>query len=65
MEKLKRRQFTGEFKIEGVKLGSIKAAAYPQAGKQLEVLAKLIQGWAKEVSGWGVGGWGAPPAGEG
>jgi transposase len=48
MEKLKRRQFTAEFKIEAVKLVLEQGYSYAQAGKRLGVLPKLIQGWAKK-----------------
>jgi transposase len=48
MEKLKRRQFTAEFKIEAVKLVLDQGYTYGRVGKQLGVLPKLIQGWAKK-----------------
>ena len=48
MEKLKRRQFTAEFKIEAAKLVLEQGYSYAQAGKRLGVLPKLIQGWAKK-----------------
>ena len=48
MEKLKRRQFTAEFKIEAAKLVLDQGYSFAQAGKQLGVLPKLIQSWAKK-----------------
>ena len=48
MEKLKRRQFTAEFKIEAAKLVLDQGYSFAQAGKQLGVLPKLIQAWAKK-----------------
>ena len=45
MEKLKRRQFTAEFKIEAAKLVLEQGYSYAQAGKQLGVLPKLIKEW--------------------
>lgn len=43
MEKLKRRQFTAEFKIEAVKLVMGQGYSFGQAGKQLGMLPKLIK----------------------
>ena len=51
MEKLKRRQFTAEFKIEAVKLVLEQGYSYAEAGKRLGVLAKLIKAWAKKYRG--------------
>ncbi len=54
MEKLKRRQFTAEFKIEAAKLVLEQGYSYAQTGKQLGVLAKLVKEWVtkyQEVSG--------------
>jgi transposase len=45
MEKLRRRQFTAEFKIEAAKLVLEQGYSYTQAGKQLGVLAKLVREW--------------------
>jgi len=45
MEKLKRRQFTAEFKIEAAKLVLEQGYSYAQTGKQLGVLAKLVKEW--------------------
>ncbi len=53
MEKLKRRQFTAEFKIEAVKLVLEQGYSYAEAGKRLGVLAKLIKAWAKKYRGGG------------
>ena len=48
MEKLKRRQFTAEFRIEAAKLVLDQGCSFAQAGKQLGVLPKLIRAWAKK-----------------
>ena len=48
MEKLRRRLFTAEFKIEAAKLVLEQGYSYAQAGKRLGVLPKLIQAWAKK-----------------
>ena len=45
MEKLKRRQFTAEFKIEAAKLVLEQGYSCAQAGKHLGVLPKLIKEW--------------------
>jgi transposase len=45
MEKLKRRQFTVEFKIEASKLVLEQGYTCVQAGKHLGVLPKLIREW--------------------
>jgi len=45
MEKLKRRQFTAEFKIEAAKLVLEQGYTCAKAGKQLGVLPKLIKEW--------------------
>ena len=45
MEKLKRRQFTAEFKIEASKLVLEQGYTCAQAGKHLGVLPKLIREW--------------------
>ena len=54
MEKLRRRQFTAEFKtgwpraIEAAKLVLDQGYSVAQAGKRLGAPAKLIQAWAKK-----------------
>jgi transposase len=45
MEKLKRRQFTAEFKMEAAKLVLEQGYTCAQAGKHLGVLPKLIREW--------------------
>lgn len=45
VEKLKRRAFTAEFKIEAVKLITEGGLSYADAGRRLDVLPKLIKNW--------------------
>ncbi len=45
MEKLKRRTFTAEFKIEAVKLVTQSGLSYAEVGRRLDVLPKLIKAW--------------------
>ena len=42
MEKLKRRAFTAEFKIEAVKLVTESGLSYAEVGRRLDVLPKLM-----------------------
>ena len=45
MEKLKRRTFTAEFKIEAVKLVTQNGLSYAEVGRRLDILPKLIKAW--------------------
>lgn len=45
MEKLKRRTFTAEFKIEAVKWVTQNGLSYAEVGRRLDVLPKLIKAW--------------------
>ena len=45
MEKLKRRAFTAEFKIEAVKWVTQNGLSYAEVGRRLDVLPKLIKAW--------------------
>ena len=45
MEKLKRRTFTAEFKIEAVKLVTHSGLSYAEVGRRLDILPKLIKAW--------------------
>jgi transposase len=45
VEKLKRRAFTAEFKIEAVKLVTESGLSYAEVGRRLDVLPKLIKSW--------------------
>ena len=45
VEKLKRRAFTAEFKIEAVKLVTENGLSYAEVGRRLDVLPKLIKTW--------------------
>ena len=45
VEKLKRRAFTAEFKIEAVKLVTENGLSYAEVGRRLDVLPKLIKNW--------------------
>ena len=42
MEKLKRRTFTAEFKIEAVKLVTHSGLSYAEVGRRLDILPKLM-----------------------
>jgi len=48
IEKLRRRTFTTEFKIEAVKLKREQGLSYAEAGRRLDVLAKLIKDWEQQ-----------------
>ena len=45
MEKLKRRTFTAEFKIEAVKWVTQNGLSYAEVGRRLDVLPKFIKAW--------------------
>jgi transposase len=45
VEKLKRRAFTAEFKIEAVKLVTENGLSYAEVGRRLDILPKLIKSW--------------------
>ena len=45
VEKLKRRAFTAEFKIEAVKLITEVGLSYAEVGRRLDVLPKLVKNW--------------------
>jgi transposase len=48
IEKLRRRTFTVEFKVEAVKLKRDQRLSYAEVGRRLDVLPKLIQQWEKQ-----------------
>lgn len=45
MERLKRRQFTAEFKLEAAKYVLDQGMSYAEVGKRLGVLPKLVKDW--------------------
>jgi transposase len=45
MERLKRRQFTAEFKLEAAKYVLNQGLSYAEVGKRLGVLPKLVREW--------------------
>src|SRR2546425_3632121 len=45
MERLKRRQFTAEFKLEAAKYVLDQGLRYAEVGKRLGVLPKLVKDW--------------------
>src|SRR5437773_599385 len=45
MERLKRRQFTAEFKLEAAKYVLDQGLSYAEVGKRLGVLPKLVKDW--------------------
>jgi len=45
MERLKRRQFTAEFKLEAARYVLDQGLSYAQVGKRLGVLPKLVREW--------------------
>lgn len=48
VEKLKRRAFTAEFKIEAVKLITDGGLGYAEVGRRLDVLPKLVKNWERQ-----------------
>ena len=51
VEKLKRRAFTAEFKIEAVKLVTENGLSYAEVGRRLDVLPKLMAR-GQPLKGW-------------
>lgn len=51
IEKLGRRTFTAEYKVEAVKLKREQGLSYAEVGRRLNVLPRLIRDWEKHYDG--------------
>jgi transposase len=47
VEKLRRRSFTLEFKLEAVKMKRDQALSYAEVGRRLEIAPRLIKHWER------------------